>query len=261
MDVKVYESNLKKTRHEDGENLQLDVEVYESNLKKTRHEDEANLQLVAKVYKSNLKKTREEDEENLQLVVEIYESNLKKTRHEDEENLQLVAEVYEFNLEKTREDAEVYEFNLEKTREEDEENLQLVAEVDDDDEPSTMNKEFILPHSYRFNPTAIELLEHYLINKILRQLVWNSIREIDFYQCDPEQLPIREFNAIKYGREGEAYFFTREEQKYLDGSRLSRSPFSNGYWKRCGREVPIHNGNEIIGFKRRFVWEEELCFN
>lgn len=67
---------------------------------------------------------------------------------------------------------------------------------------------------------------------------------------------IGEFETLKYGTEGKAYFFTRQQQKYLEGSRLIRSPISNGYWRRCGREIPIHNDSGILGFKTIFVWQE-----
>ncbi|CAI9779295.1 unnamed protein product [Fraxinus pennsylvanica] len=180
-----------------------------------------------------------EYEEGLQLVVEVDESILGNTRKE-EENLQLVVEVDESNLENTREEYK--------------EKLRFIEDADE--ESSMTKKEFVLPRGYRFHPTAVELLEGYLMKKILRQLVWDIIKDIDFFQYDPQQIPIREFETLNYGIEGKAYFFTREDQKYLRGSRLIRSPISNGYWRRSGREIPIHNGNGIIGFKRVFVWKE-----
>ncbi|CAA3028883.1 NAC transcription factor 29-like [Olea europaea subsp. europaea] len=163
-----------------------------------------------------------------------------KTRYEFGEDLQLVVRVEEPNLENPRE--------------EDEENLRFIEEVND--ESSTTKKEFVLPRGYHFHPTAVELLEEYLMKKISRQLLWDTIKEIDFYQYDPAQLPIGEFETLKYGTEGKAYFFTRQQQKYLEGSRLIRSPISNGYWRRCGREIPIHNDSGILGFKTIFVWQE-----
>ncbi|CAA2973530.1 NAC domain-containing protein 82-like [Olea europaea var. sylvestris] len=162
-----------------------------------------------------------------------------RTRDEFEENLRLTEEVDESNLENTRK--------------EEEENLGFTEE---DDEATTSKREFKVPLGYRFHPTAVELVEEYLMKKILRQLTWDTIKEINFYQLDPQQIPISEFEGLKYGGEGRAYYFTSEEQKYVEGSRLMPRPFSNGYWKRCGGEIPIHNGFEIIGFKRRFVWEE-----
>ncbi|CAI9761809.1 unnamed protein product [Fraxinus pennsylvanica] len=163
-----------------------------------------------------------------------------RMRDEFEENLRLTEKV-------------VDESDLENMRKEDEENFQFIEEVD---ETSTSTREFKVPLGYRFHPTAVELMEEFLMKKILGQLTWDTIKEINFYRLDPQQIPISEFEALKYGREGKAYYFTSEEQKYVEGSRLMPRPFSNGYWKRWGKEVPIHDGTEIIGFKRRFVWEE-----
>ncbi|KAI9191710.1 hypothetical protein LWI28_012418 [Acer negundo] len=114
-----------------------------------------------------------------------------------------------------------------------------------------------LPLGFRFKPKDSSLITLYLIRKILnnRPLPTNAIKDIVFYDFDPDQLPIGEFSG--YCRHNEAYFFT----EVVPG----RTTKSGGLWKVHGPYVPIMSGDVVIGFKKYFVFysagEEKTNWN
>ncbi|KAK1549389.1 hypothetical protein Q3G72_001315 [Acer saccharum] len=123
-------------------------------------------------------------------------------------------------------------------------------------DPQTISIEDVkLPPGFCFSPTHTELIRHYLIKKVLNQpLPSTAIMEyIDFYDIDPDQLPISDqFLAYYRGKEG--YGFTQ----VVEG----RTTRSGGHWKASGPEVPVMDGDEVIGFKTHFVYYsagEEKC--
>ncbi|KAK0571746.1 hypothetical protein LWI29_020897 [Acer saccharum] len=109
-----------------------------------------------------------------------------------------------------------------------------------------------LPPGYRFKPNDSELITRYLIRKILnnRPLPTTAIKDIAFYDFDPEQLPIGEFSA--YCRHKEAYFFTQ-----VVPGRITKS---GGQWKVSGPDLQVTVGAQVAGSKTCFVFysaEEE----
>ncbi|KAK1549530.1 hypothetical protein Q3G72_003476 [Acer saccharum] len=103
-----------------------------------------------------------------------------------------------------------------------------------------------IPVGYRFAPKDSTVITLYLIRKILnnRPLPTTAIKDIVFYNFDPDQLPIDEFSA--YCRHNEAYFFTR----VVPG----RSTMSGGQWKVSGPDVPVMVVGQVVGFKTCFVF-------
>ncbi|KAK2659860.1 hypothetical protein Ddye_006393 [Dipteronia dyeriana] len=103
-----------------------------------------------------------------------------------------------------------------------------------------------LPPGYRFKPNDSELITLYLIRKILnnRPIPTTAIKDIAFYDFDPEQLPIDEFSA--YCRHEEAYFFTQ-----VVPGRITKS---GGEWKVSGPDMQVTVGNQVVGVKTCFVF-------
>nr|UBT01622.1 NAC transcription factor 18 [Litchi chinensis] len=96
----------------------------------------------------------------------------------------------------------------------------------------------------RFVPTDMEIIIHYLVNKIFnRPLPCNAIKDIDFYAVDPDQLPISNFE--NYCVLNMAYFFTQVKR-----GRTTKC----GHWEASGEEVAVMHEDEVVGFKRRFVF-------
>ncbi|GAV76722.1 LOW QUALITY PROTEIN: NAM domain-containing protein, partial [Cephalotus follicularis] len=109
------------------------------------------------------------------------------------------------------------------------------------------------PEGYRFQPSDIELIVHYLKNKIEgAPLPPNRIHVIDLYLYSPEVLTER-FKLL-LDRETEWYFLTRRK-KYPNGKRPDRRT-CNRYWKLTGINKDIKNGNQMIGHKRSLDFNE-----
>ncbi|TXG62205.1 hypothetical protein EZV62_013568 [Acer yangbiense] len=139
---------------------------------------------------------------------------------------------------------------------EDDENLNL---PNDDHTFQTISIEDVkLPRGFRFAPTRTELIRDYLINKILnRPLPTTAIMDyIDFYDIDPDQLPISD-KFLAYYRDKEGYGFTQ-----LVPGRTTRS---GGHWKAHAREMSVMSGDKVIGSKTYFVYhsarEKECTHN
>ncbi|KAK4842251.1 hypothetical protein QYF36_018466 [Acer negundo] len=106
-----------------------------------------------------------------------------------------------------------------------------------------------LPVGFRFGPPERDLILNYLINKILnRPLPSNAIKDIHFFDFDPDQLPISKFSG--YCKENQAYFFTH--QVVQGGRRTTKS----GHWKASdSEEEPVlFKDGKTVGFKKKFVF-------
>ncbi|KAH6801987.1 hypothetical protein C2S51_033433 [Perilla frutescens var. frutescens] len=114
-------------------------------------------------------------------------------------------------------------------------------------------QELNLPFGYKFNPTSVELLEDYLIPKLKGdELPSPYVMDLHVYDYEPPQLP---FNVFKHARENESYFFTEDLRKNtVEESQIRTTP--NGYWKVYKDDVPIHRGNEVIGFKTNLLFHD-----
>ncbi|KAK2659905.1 hypothetical protein Ddye_006438 [Dipteronia dyeriana] len=113
-------------------------------------------------------------------------------------------------------------------------------------DPQTISTEDLnLPPGYCFAPTDAELIRHYLIKKILNLPLPSAaiMEDIDFYDIDPDQILISD-QFLAYYRDKDGYGFT----KVVPG----RTTRSGGHWKASGPEMPVMDGDEVIGFKSYF---------
>ncbi|XVF56531.1 hypothetical protein PTKIN_Ptkin06aG0128600 [Pterospermum kingtungense] len=102
-----------------------------------------------------------------------------------------------------------------------------------------------IPLGYRFIPYDHELILKYLMIKIMGlELPCDIIKDIDFYDLDPQDFPTSDFkNGV---RKNEAYYFTQ--------TKSTKTCSKSGYWKACGKEREIKDGTVIVGFKTKFVF-------
>lgn len=118
-----------------------------------------------------------------------------------------------------------------------------------------------LPPGFRFRPTDLELVVHYLRRRALSSPLPAEvdIPEIRILAHDPSDL-------LPPGwAEEERYFFTCKEAKYVKGRRANRATGA-GYWKATGKEkqvavsvpAPAPKGGErqavVVGMKRSLVF-------
>ncbi|GAV73413.1 NAM domain-containing protein [Cephalotus follicularis] len=110
------------------------------------------------------------------------------------------------------------------------------------------------PEGFRFQPSDIELIVHYLKNKIKgAPLPPNRIHVIDLYLYSPRVLTER-FKLLS-DSETQWYFLIRRKTRYPNGKRPDQRE-GNGYWKPAGIDKDIKNGNQRIGHKRSLDFNE-----
>ncbi|KAJ6297437.1 hypothetical protein OIU78_023058 [Salix suchowensis] len=116
-----------------------------------------------------------------------------------------------------------------------------------------MTSKTTVPSEYsvgeRFRPTGVELINHFLKQKLLGndQLV-SRIPLLDLYQFDPWNL--------SYSDDGEGYFFSPLHPKYPGSkNRIINRSTSTGSWQAKGKdyEIKSESSGEVIGIRRIFV--------
>ncbi|KAK4481932.1 hypothetical protein RD792_012845 [Penstemon davidsonii] len=107
-----------------------------------------------------------------------------------------------------------------------------------------------LPPGFRFHPTDLEIIMHYLLKKVMdKRFSARAIGEADFNKCEPWDLP----KKAKMG-EKEWYFFFQRDRKYPTGMRTNRATES-GYWKATGKDKEIYKAkNCLVGMKKTLVF-------
>lgn len=90
-----------------------------------------------------------------------------------------------------------------------------------------------LPPGYRFSPSDVELVAHFLKRKINgERFDVNPIVVVDLYKMEPWDLPVRSVNG---SNDREWYFYNARDKKYPSGSRTNRAT-ELGYWKSTGKD-------------------------
>lgn len=118
------------------------------------------------------------------------------------------------------------------------------------------------PVGYRFKPSSIELLIHYLLKKVnSKPLPCDSIIECDLYNNSAEEW----WEMLKKSEEHDIYCFTKLKKKGHGGSNKDRVSKS-GTWKGTQKTKEIYvrsNGHDMqVGSKRafRFIPKSSIGF-
>ncbi|KAG2317822.1 hypothetical protein Bca52824_020944 [Brassica carinata] len=118
-------------------------------------------------------------------------------------------------------------------------------------ERSGYEDETIMPPGFRFHPTDEELINYYLLKKVLdSSFTCAAISQVDLNKSEPWELP----EKAKLG-EKEWYFFTQRDRKYPTGLRTNRATEA-GYWKATGkdREIKSSKTKSLLGMKKTLVF-------
>ncbi|VAI94366.1 unnamed protein product [Triticum turgidum subsp. durum] len=107
-----------------------------------------------------------------------------------------------------------------------------------------------LPPGFRFHPTDEEIINSYLVPKVLDEAsIAAAIEDVNLNKYEPWELP----KKAKMG-EKEWYFYSRKDRKYPTGIRTNRM-MGDGYWKATGKDKEIfHPPHTLIGMKKTLIF-------
>ncbi|KAJ1419660.1 NAC domain [Sesbania bispinosa] len=115
--------------------------------------------------------------------------------------------------------------------------------------PRMEDQQLKLPPGFRFHPTDEELINDYLVKKVIDNSFYAiAIAEVDLNKCEPWDLP-----GFANMGETEWYFFNVRDRKYPTGLRTNRATDA-GYWKATGKDREIFAANALIGVKKTLVF-------
>ncbi|KAK2658093.1 hypothetical protein Ddye_011145 [Dipteronia dyeriana] len=119
-----------------------------------------------------------------------------------------------------------------------------------------------IPVGYRFRPTDKELINFFLFQKLFAQtdpfnnLEKFSVKECDLYgSLDPWDI-WNIYGGDRLKDDWPLYFFTQLKKVSANGSRISRR-VGSGTWAGEDSGDTITLGNRVVGFKKRFRYEDK----
>ncbi|KAL8126753.1 hypothetical protein AgCh_013876 [Apium graveolens] len=109
-----------------------------------------------------------------------------------------------------------------------------------------------LPPGYYFLPSPSQLIQLYLVQKILGLPMASDIVKImdSVEHLDPDQLNLDEF---KYSRDKEGYYITKKVERKTDEETTIKT--TTGYWKETESNSHIFNKDrQIAGYRNTFAF-------
>ncbi|KAK2650389.1 hypothetical protein Ddye_017878 [Dipteronia dyeriana] len=126
-----------------------------------------------------------------------------------------------------------------------------------------MAASFRIPMGYRFEPTDKELVTYFLFNKIFAEtgdpfndIEKFSVRESDLYGSQDPRDIWNLYGGDNLEDDQPLYLFTRLKKVSSKGSRISRR-VGSGTWSGEDAGDTITSGNYVVGFKKRFRYENK----
>ncbi|KAK1369287.1 NAC domain-containing protein [Heracleum sosnowskyi] len=111
-----------------------------------------------------------------------------------------------------------------------------------------------LPPGYYFLPSPSQLIQEYLVQKILGlPMASDNVKIMDYVEhLDPSQLNLDEF---KYSRDNEGYYITKKaERKTKEETSIKTT---TRHWKESKSNSQICNkGSQIFGYKNTLTFYE-----
>ncbi|WOL18062.1 hypothetical protein Cni_G26855 [Canna indica] len=111
--------------------------------------------------------------------------------------------------------------------------------------------ESTLPAGFRFCPSDVELVCHYLQKKVANERVsQGTMVEVDLHTNEPWELP-----EVARLSDNEWYFFSFRDRKYATGLRTNRAT-KTGYWKATGKDRTVHDPatHAVVGMRKTLVF-------
>ncbi|KAK1374815.1 hypothetical protein POM88_031009 [Heracleum sosnowskyi] len=115
-----------------------------------------------------------------------------------------------------------------------------------------------VPPGFHFVPSSCLLILDYLVKKIVGvPLASDMVKVRDgIQQLDPEQHRFKD--EFAHCQDNEAYYITNKGQRKTIGGGGSETSTiietTSGYWEEKKKDIPIYNGDNLIGYKKRYVF-------